>query len=354
MKSFLAPILGLGLAACLFAAGCGEKPLAKLNGAPITQAEFYQGLQAGVGLQEGFGAGRMVLDTLIVQRLLEREAQKKGVAVSEAEMKDALKKFKDNLQALSGQPMEDFLRQTGATEEDLTKQLKSNLLLRKLAITQQDAEEYFRVHSQEFDKPEQVSFYQMFLPSKEAALAARKEATGGKADFAQVARQRSLPQGPGGLPLPPGGSLSIAEKGKVSDPDPKMEALLFSLKPGQISDPLFLSVQLPANAVSGGGKVTLWRLVQVVSHRAPQKATLENSREEVIAGVYRAKDQSGEVQQYVSKLKAEARLEIIDPRYRPLGEEYKALAKEMPAAKPPLPDQMPKGAPAVPPAPTTP
>jgi hypothetical protein len=51
--------------------------------------------------------------------------------------------------------------------------------------------------------------------------------------------------------------------------------------------------------------------------------------------VFREKSGLGEVDQFVSGLKAKARIEIEDPKYASLKEVYAKLAKAMPTFTPP-------------------
>jgi len=330
-------VLILVLAGALFVGGCGPKVVAKLNGAPITQEEFMQALENGIGLAEGPSAGRRVLDTLLVRRLVEKAAQEKGITVSDEEAKKALEEIKLSIKSSPRfTTFEDFYKQSGITEAYLADQAKYNLLLGKMVVTEQEAEQYFKERSAEFDKVKQLTFYQMFLPTKEAAEAARKEVVEGKADFSALAKQKSLKEAR--YPLPPGGITVTVPEGSVSDPDPNFGEILFSMKPGETSQPLMLRLPvMRSRGETSKEKFTIWRLLHVASITPAEKATFEKSKWEVMRVVFSRKVATGEVRQYLMSLKARARLDIIDPNYAPLGEEYKKLAKEIPEFKPPKP-----------------
>jgi parvulin-like peptidyl-prolyl isomerase len=343
-------IIALALASALILAGCGPKPVAKINGEAVTQAEFMKALQDGVGLVTGPATGRRVLDTLIVTRLVEKAAQEKGITISDKEIQTAREEFKSSVEAsMRGETFESFMQQREMTEEYLADQLRFNILLQRLVVTDLEAEEFFKENAAQFDKPEQRTFYQIFLPTQEAAAAARKEVVEAGTDFIEVAKQRSMRTEL--YPLPPGGIPVTVPKGvSLGDPDPKFEEVLFSMKQGEVTQPLLLKLPVVRGREQGTDKLTVWRLIYLEAVIPAKKATLEDSLDEARMQVFSRKMARGQVTEYLSSLKAKARLDILDPRYSALAEEYQRLATEMPGPQIPQP-QAPGQAPAPAPAP---
>jgi hypothetical protein len=94
--------------------------------------------------------------------------------------------------------------------------------------------------------------------------------------------------------------------------------------------------------------VTMWVVAKVITHKPSQKATLENSRDKIRKEILKQKaSQAGgnEVQQYLTSLRAKARLEIIDPNYSTLQEQYTEASKAMPQYVPQKPGEAPSTAP---------
>ncbi|NIM05442.1 MAG: hypothetical protein GTO55_04910 [Armatimonadetes bacterium] len=337
MKTFHHMIMGLALTATLFLTGCGPEPVAKLDGVAITQEEFMSALENGVGLREGPSTGRRVLDTIITRRLVEKAAAEQDVTVSEEEINKALEDFKEGVVAsMRTGSFEAFLKDTGLTEEHFRDQFRISLLVEKLVVTDLEIEEYFTARSQEFDKPEQRTFYQMFLNTKEDAEAVRKEVVEGKKDFAEVAKEKSVKAE--GYALPPGGiPVTFAKGVPLADHNSNFADALFSMKEGEVTEPLLTKYPIMRGPEKGKDKIVVWRLVYMDSISPEKKATLEDSRKNVMRRVFNRKSARGEVAEYIRSLKAKARLEIIDPKYALLGEEFKRLAQEMPEFKPPTP-----------------
>ena len=346
VSGFLIALLG----AIFLISGCGgsstePKEIVKIDGTPITRSEFMSSLENGDGLKEGPRTGRIVLEQLIARRLIEKDAKEKSITISDEEMNFAMDGLKKEVQG-QGQTLDQFIKQIGLSEARLKDQLRFNLLLQRLVVSNSAAEQYYNEHPAEFDSQESISYYQMFLPTKEEALAIRKEAVAGKTKFETLARSKSVNSGP--APVPPGGILINLGKGNMPEA-PEVEKVLFSLKPGEISQPVARETMIPGpTRKSAPTKVTLWSLFQVVTHTPAQKMTYDKAKLEVRRRVFSREAAMGNVASYVNGLKAKTRLEVIDPDYMAIGEEFKELAKTDAAKtpKPVAPDQQAPAAPA--------
>lgn len=341
MKRYQSALIVLGLLAslllALLLAGCGPKPVVKINGAPVTQEDFLAALEKGVGLTEGPATGRRVLDTMITMRLVEKEAQEKGVTISDEEIEKAFQLAKEGIESSGRGSFEEFLKSIGATEAYMKEQVKFNLLLQKLTVTDAEAEQFFSERPGDFDTKSQTTFYQMFLTSQAAAEAARRDVMEGKQDFVTVAKERSM-KGSSALPVPPGGIPVAVSTEALGDQDKNLISALKSLQPGQVSQPILETVKIPGpTRKSPFREQPAWRLIYVGSFKPAVKATFANSKEEARRRVFFQKRATGELTQYLNSLKAKARIEIIDPDYQALAAEYQQLARQMPEFKPPAP-----------------
>jgi hypothetical protein len=341
----LAGIIAVGL----FCGGCGKNTgssqttlqgpptVAEVNGTPITRNDFMKGLEEGVGLSESFTAGRRVLDTMIGIQLVEKELKAQNITISDAEVKKALEEAKQSIASSGGGTYEAFLKQAGISETDLTQQLKFNLALRKLVVTKSEMEEYFRAHPSAFNI---VKYYFMAFRTKAEADAVYKETTQGKKDFSAVAREKNmLKPGTKALPL-----NTISEEQAQQQLPPAVINVLFSLKPGEVSNPIAITNQpQAAPGQPAGPPQEMWILLKVESHNAGK--TFADSENEVALILFQQKSSSREVFNYINSLKAKAKVSILDPKYKSLQEEYQRLASEPSMKLPATPPGMPQPAP---------
>jgi hypothetical protein len=315
-------LIAVVLAAVLVLAGCGNKTVVKVNGTPITQEQFFQAMQQGLGLQEEFSAGRQTLEMLILIQLVEKAAKDKNITVSEAELKQAADdRSKAFEQKSGGRTLAEQLQQVGATEADFQNQLKFEILLKKMIVPQTEVETYFSTNKSMFDKPAGVQFLQLGFPTQERAEQAYKEITQKKlaldkyaelyaAESGYSAEKRLMPQ--------------TAYKGRSFDPE--TEKTLFSLKKDEINKPISVSEQ---SSTAGQPAQTQWVIFQVVKSEPPQTATLANSESAVREVIYQQKAMYGEVKAFLDDLRAKAKLQIVDKRYTPIETDFKKIADEV-------------------------
>lgn len=98
----------------------GKFVAATVNGKPILRSAVVQQLE-----KQG---GKQTLDSLIAKNLVEQEAKKRGIAVSDDEV---LKKINDSLKA-QGQTLEAVLQAQGLTKEYVIDSARLQFLLEKM------------------------------------------------------------------------------------------------------------------------------------------------------------------------------------------------------------------------------
>lgn len=111
---------------------------ATVNGSPISRLSIIQELEKR--------GGKSTLDALITEKLIENEAKAKGVAVTDAELDEELKKIEVQVTAQGG-TLADALAQQGMTEESLKEQIRVQQLMQKLladkiAVTDEEVQKY--------------------------------------------------------------------------------------------------------------------------------------------------------------------------------------------------------------------
>lgn len=97
--------------------------VATVNGQPITRFEFNQALEAQ--------AGKQVLTTMVTEKLIFQEAEKKGVTVSQQEVDTAMKQVTDSL-AKQGQTLDQALALQGMTKNEFVERIKIQKLVEKM------------------------------------------------------------------------------------------------------------------------------------------------------------------------------------------------------------------------------
>ncbi len=92
--------------------------------------------------------GKQVLESLIVQRLIDDAAKQKGVVIADNEIEGEIKVINDQMTS-AGTSLKDQLAQQGMTEDDLQKQLTTHLKIEKLLadkiqVSDQEVEAYIK------------------------------------------------------------------------------------------------------------------------------------------------------------------------------------------------------------------
>jgi hypothetical protein len=228
----------------------------------------------------------------------------------------------------TGKDFEAWMAESGQTEEEVKSRISLQMLTAKLVILERDRQQYFEEHKEDLaDLPhnnESVIYRQIVVASKEEAEAAHRELTEAKegekpADFAEVAQERSLDP----MTRVRGGMVGWMVKGKSQD-EPELEKVLFSLKPGEISEPLPLT---PPAAASGeeqeeGEAPELWRIVKVEKHLPAHELTLAGNADVVEEWMLNEPQLQMQLQEFFDGLRAQADVEVLSPRYRAVRDAY--------------------------------
>lgn len=189
---------------------------------------------------------RKVMDSLIEDLLLETEAEKSGMKVSERDIDDAVEDVKKQ-NSLNDEALKDALKREGLTYEMYRTQIKRQIeksrvigqqVRAKVTVTDRDLTEYYDRNKRLFliDEAVNVSHILFIVPEKASDAEAEKirkqaldvleTAKRGK-DFPELAKKYS--QDASGKQ---GGSLGFFKKGQLL---PAFESAAFSLKKGEIS-----------------------------------------------------------------------------------------------------------------------
>lgn len=239
-----------------FSGGTGSnEAVATVNGVDISEHQLYETLVKG-------GNGASALENLITYELVNQEAQKQGVTISDADIDTELAQLKKSMG--SEEAFNQALTQYNMTIEDLHADLQQQAQLRKLlgskvSITDEDISSYYEQNKASFATEEQVRASHILVKTKEEADAIVKQLKEG-ADFATVAKEKSLDTGS----ATNGGDLDYFGKGVM---DPAFEQSAFSLKVGEISEPVKSSFG--------------YHIIKVADHKQASNPTLEDKKAEI-------------------------------------------------------------------------
>lgn len=109
-----------------------------VNGEPISRLALIQELE-----KQG---GKQVLNTIVTKKLVEQEAKKKNITISQKEVDDEYKKFEQNF-AKQGQNITQLLQAKGTGIDDFKDQIKVRKMLEKLIgdqvkVTDEELKQY--------------------------------------------------------------------------------------------------------------------------------------------------------------------------------------------------------------------
>jgi peptidyl-prolyl cis-trans isomerase SurA len=300
-----------------------DRVAATVNGEVITLTELkdragedYSAaarLPAGARRDKAVGdALRRAYDLVLAEKLFHAQAATLGVEITDQQVDAAVEDIKKR-NGFDDQKLTQALAEAGLTREAFRAQVRRDLegfqilsykVRSKVKVSDQDVENYYKQHPQEFEGVEERHVRHIFIPLPEAAPAAAVEKAQGRAqaalqrlaageDFGAVAK--AVSQGPG---AEEGGDLGWMKRGTLQK---KLEDVIFALPDGQVSKPVRAGPGLHLFKVEerrlGGG-----RDLEKVKDEIRDRLAMEQSQ------TYRG--------QYLAELKRDAVIEVNLPELR--------------------------------------
>lgn len=259
LLSILAIILAVG--AIFYVKGKSET-VASVNGDKITKTELYN-----LMVKQN---GKEALESLIAERIVNLEAQKQKIAVTDQEIQAELQKYYNDyggqdafLQALTS---------SGFTLDDVKKDIALSLKIRKLleprvAISDDELKAYFSENKASFAQEKQVKVSHILLDTQEKANEIKKRLANGE-DFAKLAQENSTDT----ATRDGGGVLGFIRKGEMVK---EFDSAAFSLKVEQISDPVKTEFG--------------YHIIKVLEIKEAQEASFDQSKQQVYEAVLEQK-----------------------------------------------------------------
>jgi len=253
-------MIALPAALLMLLAGCGESNeyVAKVDGEKILQTELDDTLREQYGTE--------VLDTLITNKIVELEAKKEGVSVSEdtiqAEYEELAESYggEESLQAA--------LEENGLTEQSVKDnirmyQLTKNVIATSVDISDEEVAQYFEDNKDSYGQKEEVVASHILLEDETTAKDVLAKIKTGE-DFADLAKTYSIDT----TTKEDGGEIGYISRGQM---DEQFEEVAFGLEKGSISD----IVQ-----TSEG-----YHIIKVTDKVPAEEAVFEDIKDEVYATV---------------------------------------------------------------------
>ena len=207
--------------------GSDSSAMVVVNGETITRGETAEAL---FELH-----GESVLEMLITARLIEQEARRQNITLTEEEIDEGIAGFAMQSFMVSEEDFYTFLEEQGRSVELFRNFFSPSMLLQKLAMAELDPEEeevrqFFEDNARLFGQVEEVEARHILVETEEEAAEILALLQAGE-DFALLAGERSLDLGSGAQ----GGQLGFFARGRMV---PEFEEAAFNLEVGAISEPV--------------------------------------------------------------------------------------------------------------------
>lgn len=253
-------IIALPATLLMLLAGCGESNdyVAKVDGEKILQTELDDTLREQYGTE--------VLDTLITNKIVELEAKKEGVSVSEDTIQG---EYEELAESYGGEEsLQAALEENGLTEQSVKDnirmyQLTKNVIATTVDISDEEVAQYFEDNKGSYGQKEEVVASHILLEVETTAKDVLAKIKAGE-DFADLAKTYSIDT----TTNEDGGEIGYISRGQMEE---QFEEVAFGLEKGSISD----IVQ-----TSEG-----YHIIKVTDKVPAEEAVFEDIKDEVYATV---------------------------------------------------------------------
>lgn len=216
-------LVSLTLTAC--GASDDKEVVATVGDEEITQDEFYDKL---VEIN-----GEEVLNSLISEKIVQAEIKKQDIKIDSEEIDKEFATMQDQYGGEEG--LAQALEASGISEKEFKTSIEEQLAIKalledKLNVSDEDVKAYYEENKEQFSQEEQVNASHVLVKDEKVAKDVKKKLDdGGKME--ELAKEYS--EDPGSKDT--GGNLGFFGKGEMV---PEFEKAAFSLKVGEISEPI--------------------------------------------------------------------------------------------------------------------
>lgn len=245
--SFLIVILFLA-ANPVWSTSLDNRIVALVDGETITLFELQARLRNLLGLFEDVDIDELpqdqldhtrqqVLEQMINDILLKKEAEKYGIEVGTREIENHIREVRSE-NNLSLEEFEEHLENEGLTLDAYKKQISDSIIRqrvlsmmvrRKVMVTSDEIESFYKKYAGQYQEEKKISLQVILVPDVQQAASVREEITRGEITFDQAAA--NLSRGPNASE---GGDIGTVSWKKLA---PEWQQALDNLNAGEISRP---------------------------------------------------------------------------------------------------------------------
>jgi len=290
----------------------------------VTEPQFYAQLQNYVPntppqtfAPVGQAAGRLVLQQLMQNLIVEGLAQDEGVAPTDAEVNAQFNNIKLIQNARNIKPFEQALSEAGLSQqlfEDLQikpqlSQLK--LLTKGVTITDEEIQSYYNVNKdKQFTKPARVHIKRIVVATLPEAQAITKEIAGGKTFESEVSKTLDKTTLDG----------DVNQWVPLDNPDPRMASLTQPIKAAAVG-----TVAAPITVSGANGQNSYW-VVKVVEKKDKETPALADVKDLIRANLLQQKAAENptaqqDLQKQLRNFQPQLKIVTQSPQYQILATE---------------------------------
>lgn len=239
---------------------------------------------------------RKLLDRLVDDILLLREAERLGFQVTDTEVESHIRQFRQS-NSMTEEDLARQLRKENLTRDEYKKSIRESMLRhrvlsymvrRKVLVTDEEIGRYYAEHLGEYATPREVELGLILLPQGEDAHSLWQRLSSGEITFAEAARKHSKGPGAGN-----GGTIGKLKWSEISS---EWRAALEQVQPGEVTEPF---------AINGGRAI-----LKYIALVPGKERSLDEVREEIRQKLYDPK-YAIQYAEYMKSLRDKA---IVDVR----------------------------------------
>src|SRR5699024_5479174 len=137
--------------------------------------------------------GAQVLEGLIAEKIVDAEAKKEDIEVTDEEIEEEIEKIKEESGGEAG--FEQMLKYYGYDQEEFEENIATNIKIKKLigddiSVSEEEMEAYFEQNKEQFGQEEQVKARHILVEEEDEAKDIQDKLANGE-DFEELAKEYS-------------------------------------------------------------------------------------------------------------------------------------------------------------------
>jgi foldase protein PrsA len=242
--------------------------------------------------------GPYILQDLVSATLLRREAERRGISVTDEEVEAEIRALREEMGLRSEDALEFHLRGRRLTREGFRQQAREYLLLAKtladrVYISDREIERFYSLYRDAlYSRRARVEFRVMSFFTEDAATAAKQQLARGR-NFVEVAREAATNTAERAV----AGDLHAYEKGQRPAFPPEFEAVLFAAPLNQVVGPI--------------ESLGRYHLVKAEKKTDPYRIPLDEVRSDIRVLLRRQKLERVVWPEWIGKQLATVKIEVI-------------------------------------------